>query len=349
VCLADAGKDVATHDAPRDRAPAVDTGLGDALVTDALDATDASHPDATDARTTPDGQADGAHQDSGADAGSACTCVPEAPAGWTGPLEIYEGMGGPPPPAPPPCSGAYGTDVYDGTASPVAPPATCTCACGAPSNATCPDPVANYFSDSACTVSCGTTNQSISADCIGLGLSGCSGAYFTLTQPAAGGTCAPIFTADVTPPAWKAAVRLCQPTVPPTATGCLAGSVCAPTTESLFESNYCVSRIGAAACPSGYPISRTYDQSFSDTRGCTPCTCGAHAACAGGGVATYPQPSCNGTEKAYLAPLGCTSLAGATDATPITATPSGGPCSPAGGTTTGMFTPTAPTTICCTQ
>src|SRR2546425_8710265 len=50
------------------------------------------------------------------------TCVTEPPAGWLGPLEIFEGTGAPPP-TPPECATPYPTRVYDGFASPSVSPA----------------------------------------------------------------------------------------------------------------------------------------------------------------------------------------------------------------------------------
>ena len=69
--------------------------------------------------------ADAAPAEGGGDGGSCPTVCVTVPAGWQGPLEIFEATGAPPP-APPSCAGNYATDVYDGLGSPDAGPASCT-------------------------------------------------------------------------------------------------------------------------------------------------------------------------------------------------------------------------------
>ncbi len=284
-----------------------------------------------------------------------CTnaCVPAAPSGWQGPLEIYEGVGGPPPPAPPGCGGAYATLAFDGNGAPAAPAATCTCSCGSPGGGTCGAPLANYFSDTNCTQSCGTPNQPIGPSCTTLGLGTCGGTHVTIgASPPTGGSCTPDAGSHVVPPAWGGDVRLCAASVAPTGSGCTAGEVCAPATTLPFEpSTYCVAASGTPACPAGYPVQHVYYGSFSDTRGCSACTCSdpPDASCAGGTAEAYGATSCTGPPSSSGVPESCSSL-GAQRAAMVTGlTWTAGPCQPSGGAPTGAFTPTTPTTICCTQ
>src|SRR5258708_29297322 len=64
-------------------------------------------------------------------------CLPAPPPGWTGPVELYDGVG----PAPP-CAAPFPTDVVTANRSLNAPPAMCSCACGPTADVTCgPFPV----------------------------------------------------------------------------------------------------------------------------------------------------------------------------------------------------------------
>lgn len=349
----------ASDGASSDAAPADEGDAGGAVTPDAADAgVDASSDGPVDAPN--DGPAlDGPHdapQDvvDAAPDGAPCTaaCVPAAPAGWEGPLEIYEGMGGPPPPLPPSCTGAYPTVVYDGTGSPVAPAAACSCTCGAPTGTSCDPPVVNYFSDNTCTTTCGTPNQPIPTTCTALGITGCGGTHIRISNPVAtGGSCIPDAGATVPPAGWSAAVRLCAAATPPGPSGCDAGSVCAPTSGLPFETaTYCVARSGAWPCPAGYPSQRTYYGGAVDTRACAPCTCGAPtgATCSGDVLSLYGA-TCSGTGTQVTIPQTCTGLGGSKMmGLSAGVAPTGGACAPSDAGATGSFTPTTPTTICCT-
>src|SRR5438105_3732332 len=73
-------------------------------------------------------------------------CVPTAPNGWSGPFELYEGMG----PAPA-CGNAFvANPVYSGQNGFGAAPANCSCACGAPTGITCSDVMLTAYNTNAC-------------------------------------------------------------------------------------------------------------------------------------------------------------------------------------------------------
>ena len=335
---------------------------------DGVDLTDGGGDAGADARSA-DGSSDGTTRDSAAgDAAAeaasdapgeaagpcAAACVPVAPSGWQGPLEIFEGVGGPPPPAPPGCAGGYPAVAYDGKASPVAPAATCSCACSAPSGGACSPPLANYFSDTGCTQSCGTTNQAIASTCTVLALGTCPGsARFAIgSSVASGASCTPDAGSQVAPAAWTGNARLCAPSGALATSGCDAGEVCTPLTALPFQpSTYCVARSGMMPCPASYPVQRTYYESGTESRGCTPCTCGAPlgAACTGGTLEANPNSTCQNTPTPFPVPQACTRLNGAQAALISGLTLDAGPCAPDGGQPTGAFAPTTPTTICCTQ
>jgi hypothetical protein len=317
---------------------------------DAIDA-----PDSPDARVDDGAVDDAAVDDAGLEGSNepcAAICVPAPPAGWQGPLAIYEGTGGPPPPAPPACAGSYTSRVYDGLNAPNAPPSDCTCTCDPPLGITCDGPVLNLFSD-PCTTHCGTPNQRITTTCTILGLGTCGGTHFVLDASSpTGGACAPSSTTALPDAGWTGNVRLCaMATGAPFVGVCDAGEICAPTTGLPFESAHCVAQAGTASCPAGYPVRHVYFASFSDSRGCTPCGCAppTDASCGGGTVAFYNDTACTAPAFTATAPQACTNLGGPKGAKFSGATPSGASCAPDGGAPTGAFTPTTPTTICCTR
>src|ERR1019366_352644 len=81
--------------------------------------------------------------------GAAAVCVPQAPGGWQGPYAIIESAGVSPLPALLNCpTTGYSQEVYTGTGAPIAPAATCTCACGAPGGGACAPPTLNYVTKS---------------------------------------------------------------------------------------------------------------------------------------------------------------------------------------------------------
>lgn len=321
----------------------------DAAVDSAAEARIDSPSDA--ARDATDSGADSAQ--AGNEAGCAAVCVPQVPANWGGPYTIYEGTGGPPPPTPPSCPGAYPNAVYDGTATPNAPAANCSCTCGAPTNATCLPPVANYFTDNGCTMPCGQNNQPITTTCTNL--DPCSGGLLTFSGPIpSGGTCAPDAGSTVPAAGWTADVRLCGAAAALSNAGCDAGQICAPTAAFPLEAaTYCIAQSGSVPCPPGYTAARTYYQSSTDTRACTPCSCGAPmgVTCAASTITVDTAASCSlvGIGVVYGAPQACINTRGASAVVDSLPSPDGGICAPVGGTPTGSFTPTTPTTICCTK
>jgi hypothetical protein len=288
--------------------------------------------------------------DAGADAPSQTTpcgtvCVPPATSPWTGPYEIFEGTGAPPPTLPS-CAGAFPIDVYDGLGSPNAPPASCTCTCGSLTGASCSSPVATFFADSACTLSCGA-QTAITASCTLL--SNCSFWVLGSSTPQ-GGSCTPSASKTVTPAKWTANGRLCGAASPPVASGCSGGMVCVAQ-GAINARGYCVARAGAGfSCPAGYPVMKTYFGASSDTRDCATCSCGAATgvACDGSASVTgYMDLACSKKTTAESAPTSCSSVSHQS-AQFSGVTPTGGMCASRGGQPTGTFTPTTQTTICCT-
>jgi hypothetical protein len=282
----------------------------------------------------------------------ACACVPTVPAGWEGPLEIFEGTGAPGSPGPS-CGANYGAEAYLGFVTPDAPAATCSCSCAAPA-AACGPPVLEYFNDGTCEESCDTASQAIGPGCTALGASDdCKGGgtHYTIKSgaPMPGGSCKPVAATSVAALSWASRAHLCAATTPLTTAACAMGNVCAPATDVGFEpTTRCVVHQGASPCPPAYPSSRTYYESAADDRGCTACTCGppSAGACGNATVSLYARTDCSAGGVPIMASPACLPLEGAMSAGP---SPNAAPtCAPAGGQPTGMVTPTSPLTVCCT-
>src|SRR5262249_689709 len=135
---------------------------------------------------------DGSVPDAAPDA-SPCTgtnaCVPVAPSGWTGPYELYDGPG----PAPA-CGAAYvATPFYTGNDQLVAPPATCTCSCGAPTGVTCSSVTLTAYRGLACSNPVCASATLSPFTCTPVDTASCGYPYeFSATASTAqGGSCAP--------------------------------------------------------------------------------------------------------------------------------------------------------------
>jgi len=280
-------------------------------------------------------------------------CIPAPTVGWTGPVELWEGVV---PGVPPTCAGAFPSDVYDGNATPTQPPDSCSaCACSSASGGACGAATVSFFDDSSCTMTCpdaGATSAQLPVGaCVNLTsyTSTCATPSMTISAPApSGGSCSPSGgAASTTPWAWTQLARVCGVPTPTVPGGCTAPMVCAPRPAAQFDATVCVVLGGAQSCPAAFPSKKTYYGSASDDRTCTACGCGAPsgASCTGT-VKEYSGPSCNGSASTLGAPSACTPLSGKSEEL-TTATPSGGSCAPSGGQPTGSIDPTSPTTVCC--
>jgi hypothetical protein len=293
-------------------------------------------------------------------------CVPPPPEGFQGPVAIFEGNGAPAPA----CLSRY-VPTYDGVDKPNAPAGTCTCQCTPPTaGLTCSGPIANLFSDAACTVPCGTANQKVptmnasaNGGCGDWNQAGCgTGPYIRFTSPEiAGGSCTPAVAGPPPKATWSANVRLCGP-APDVTAACPSGKLPTAVTVLPYEpGNYCIVSRTANTCPTAYPAKRTYfdPDTVDDTRACNACTCGSLKGTCGGYAKTADTASsCGGGEEdtpglpaSCFAPGGNNKSfgygGGTSSATTLPAPPTNVSCEPSGGGPTGAFTPTAPLTVCC--
>jgi hypothetical protein len=327
-----------------------DSGLADAGAGVDTDAVRAESPDGE--RPADAGVESSA---SGIACGAASLCVPQPPTGWQGPYAIIEASGSPPLPSLPSCpTQGYSQDVYDGMGDASAPPASCTCACGAGEGGTCSPPTTlDYVNPKA---SCGACSAAVSLDagCTPLNIPGsqCTAASIG-GGVAAGGACPPLASVAVPAVQWHSEARLCGAPAAPAAGACSAGAVCAPVAASPVKiDTYCVATNEVSRCPSAYyTVSRLYYWGGTDSRGCAPCTCGplTGSACAASAVVTYSDVACTMPHGTLAAPVACNTMAGVRAIAFDGGVPSGGSCVPDGGGPVGDFMPTNPYTICCNQ
>ncbi|MGH7439141.1 MAG: hypothetical protein ACRENE_25925 [Polyangiaceae bacterium] len=286
----------------------------------------------------------------GGDACSGATaCAPAAPAGWDGPLALWEGAG-----AAPPCASLY-LPFFDGGTSLSASPARCSCSCGPASGSACGAATVS-FDKSTCSVACGgdaslrvlpgacTSIQSQTAACGG-------GAKIRISgSTATGGRCTPDASIDVPAPTWGRVAIACAPSGQ-SSDGCASDHVCVPVAGSPFEPTFCVSKAGDNTCPAPFTMQHLYYSGVSDARGCTGCTCGAVTGvdCNATAHATlWGNSTCNGGKGPDFTPLPvtCGGVGGAHFLL-LSAGASGGNCTPIGGVPTGSASPANLTTICC--
>ena len=310
-----------------------------------------------------DGSVEGGGGEGGSDApadstpgtcGTGMQCATSAPAGWTGPVELYVApvaQG-----APPSCGAGFAaTPVFDGNAGVLtAPPATCsTCSCGAVAGVTCTPPVMTFYLDNSCaTPPYGTLTLSTSCTQT---LTDVPAVAVTVSAPApSGGSCATMGgTATSTAPAWGTGARACAPSSTPASGGCNPDAVCAPEPASPFATGECVMQMGAAtACPAGYPSGpQVFYAGIDEGRGCSSCQCANPT----GTTCTIASPAidiqCPTAGGTLSAPSTCTAFT-PPDTVKLASSPmvaDAGSCAlTGGGAPTGAATGASPTSFCCT-
>jgi hypothetical protein len=280
-------------------------------------------------------------------------CAAAAPAGWLGPVALYEDA-----PAPPACPAGYGI-AADSSGGLTAPGADCTCACSA-SGQSCSAPAAQFYSDVSCSPgsACSTAVSVPSGSCTPVAPCGGASVSFNAPTPAwSGGTCTPMATADAGPWAFTTQARLCSwsgsADIPG---GCgLATDQCLKKPTGLFQTSFCIYHVGdppPSSCPPGaYANRRVYFSSAVDTRQCTTCSCASPPTGGGcsGSIALYSGSTCAGTPAGTLT-FGTTACLSLTS--PMRAlgsyTATVGTCAAAsGGVAAGAVQGTGATTVCC--
>src|SRR5262249_36123821 len=141
------------------------------------------------------------------------------------------------------------------------------------------------------------------------------------------------------------------------------GTLCVPSTPAPRPPSglwsYCVSHDGAGDaytldCPKEYPTLRVFGADYSDSRGCTPCSCGApQGSYCSSLVVLYPDGVCSSHVRALTA-TSISSVCGHTPpGSPLGSKQenppmySAGECTPSGGEMVGALTYVGPITFCC--
>jgi hypothetical protein len=232
------------------------------------------------------------------------TCTAAAPAGWFGPVALFDQSGGPPTPVAAACSGSYTGDAFDGNSNPTSPAASCGCTCGS-LQGVCSNPSVTIYPDNACVPAnhCGQAGAPACtvADGPSCSSGGQSAQVSTLPQPTGAGSCAAGVTQTGLPGSqWAHTGRGCASGRAFATGGCAAQHVCADKPPSSFGSSLCVWQNANTDCSAatGYPLLHKYYSGVLDTRGCAlgSCGCGTPASvtCALTGVTSYTTPDCSG-------------------------------------------------------
>jgi hypothetical protein len=159
-----------------------------------------------------------------------------------------------------------------------------------------------------------------------------------------------------TPATWGTFARACRQSE---YAMCDASQVCLPWADPPPAGfKQCISNDGDLPCPvtiaDKYTEKHVFYTDISDTRGCTPCTCGAPSGSECSAlISIYTDPACMsqlGSATVTSATPICDdfpagSTLGSKVAGPVTYTP--GACQPGGGEPMGQAVPIWPTTFCC--
>jgi hypothetical protein len=274
-----------------DAGSAMDAGPTDGGSRDTGDRTDARREDAfvredagADADSGPEMDAGGA-TDAGTDAGPMCSgaCVPEVPSGWSGPVALYTGAPGGAAPA---CAAPYPTNAGEYFGDLDVGSLSCSCACDPATGISCTGNVGLCYGSGVtfCVTACFSpiTGPAAGAACTSVSPSG-THAQIIPPAPAAHGSCAPRDAHTRVAPAWGTEAKACGGATTSPA-GCGAGETCAPTAGAAFA-DVCILTSGDVACPaSGYTEKQLFYESFTDSRTCSACSCGAATSTCGGHV-----------------------------------------------------------------
>lgn len=269
-------------------------------------------------------------------------------AGWNGPAIFYEAD---PSATPPACSGAYDVTALALDGGLNGGNATCTCSCGAPTGTSCGTAKLTAYGSSLCPPINPGSSQTLSpGTCTAFTIGGAS--YYYLAVPdVTGGSCAASLAKNIPTPTWTSQFRACTGSTAFTTAGCSGDQMCAPRPSAPFDSQICIYAAGAVACPSGSSYSNRIVRyaSYTDTRACSSCSCGAPSgSCAGEVTLTEgpTSPSCGNILDANVS-QGCHAETTGNAVNAIYEPAPAATCTASTGMVTGSLNPTQPTTFCC--
>ena len=277
-------------------------------------------------------------------------CVPTTPAGWLGPVALYEGTS-----AAPGCPTGYAPAV-DAHGAPSGGSAQCACSC-ASAGSQCSASVGQFYSDTNCNNACTGTASVSSGACTAVTHCGGANVSFTAAAPTwTGGTCTAQASTTLPSLTYASTARLCSTAAQDAPGGCTGtGQQCLPLPMAPYGTRACIYLVGdppPSSCPAGpYSAYHVFYSAAADTRGCTMCQCGGTATggTCSGEVDVYSGSSCTGTTPSPFV-FGTTTCLGLSSPqhTQGNYTASAGTCAaPSGGTATGGVQGTGATTVCC--
>jgi hypothetical protein len=282
-------------------------------------------------------------------ADSDCTthlCAAPAPPGWSGPVTVVVSAVAQ---ALPSCAGAWPSSA-DHDHGLDAPDAECSkCSCSSPS-VQCTLAGVVIHTGTSCS---GSVEQTLSPQASGVCSSFTSQDMDTLEglqSQASSGSCTESGgTASLPPVAWTEHARICEGAV--FGLGCEDSDPCVPAPTGPFQ--LCVTQAGNQACPTGYGDKTLLYGGFTDTRGCSSCSCGsAQNAQCNSATEIWNVPNCAGGPDATVPNDGVACLhehllVVSSGSFMFTAAGNAGACPTAGGAPNGTATETDPTTVCC--
>ncbi|MFT3764820.1 MAG: hypothetical protein QM820_04785 [Minicystis sp.] len=272
------------------------------------------------------------------------TCVTATPAGWNGPVVLYDGDPGSVPECPP----DHPTTAYTGNGDLVPEPAMCgACACSQPA-VNCLLKQLMLSDQTDCSATTGTIVQPTGNQCLAVSPPGSTKAFFADAPAATPGACTPLGGAKTVPaPKWQRAGLVCSGGG--LGLGCGAGKFCTGKPAAPFVDGLCIWRSGDVACPASFPSKHGFTDSVVDTRDCTGCFCGAPTASCSATTRLYSNSQCNGAGTDVPNDGSCVQPAGNVGSVDVTVTTTAS-CPATGGQPVGSIVAgAAKTTVCCTM
>jgi hypothetical protein len=279
---------------------------------------------------------------------SATQCIGAPPAGWTGPLALYDDVPSNAPAAcPSPLLEVLGTTADPSDASVSAECVACTCV----GDVTCPAATITLkpYQGPSCTQPGGCGGATVHLNvCEAHQTFSCAGSL-RIDTPMATATCeVGGGHATLPPPVWSRQLLGCKaPQSFMQQVDCSANEVCVPKPPAPFEGHLCILHSGTVDCPAPYTGGRVVGTGITDTRGCTPCTCNIPSGPCTGGI-TYTGPDPCGPANVEAGFQTCF-FQGDFQGPQwfVTATPPDAGCSVSGGEPTGGLVAAGTATICC--
>ena len=284
----------------------------------------------------------GPEVDAGTDAGPTCAgrCIPDIPSGWSGPVALFTDAPGTALPA---CAGAYPTNAGEHFGDLDPGSLSCSCACDPATGISCTGNVRLCYGSGTtfCIMAClsTVTGPAPGAACTAVSPSG-THAQIRPPTPASHGSCASRDDHTRVAPSWGTAAKACGGATT-SAGGCGGGETCAPAPGAAFDDT-CIVTSGDVACPAtGYTERHLFHESFTDSRTCSACSCGAATSTCGGHV-DFVNSSCDVLHGRVTS---C-GMHGSGSRATYTPAPSG-TCPPSSSSMSGTVTQSGAITYCC--